>query len=478
MYIASLIGLLITSFFSVGYHHPDEHYQILEFAGLKLGLTEAVNLPWEYHFQIRPTAQPAFVVFLSKGLGILGITSPFTIAWILRILSSVFAFFVMKKMYETFKETVQSATLKHFFLLFSMLLWFNFYLGSHFSSENWSGLLFVLAFTLYHSKEYKTSWFYLVLGLLMGTSFIFRYQAGLLIAGFVGWILFIKKDHFSSVLEMVSGILIMAGVGILIDFWFYGEWTLSTWNYIDQNLIQDKVSSFGVDPWWYYFGEFFVQGSPPLSILLLLATLATFVLKPKSAITWSLFPFLLIHFLIGHKELRFLFPMLFFFPLLLMEGIQAIETNYQFELSAKKSFRFFLNFCFGLNLLFLSITLFKSADSDISLYQSIYNNYESPTSLFYMNENPYLGTKDIYYYRRNNLEFQQIESLQEVNMESGKNAIVIFNSLDNPAESNKDYVKVYTSLPKWVLRFNFNNWQERTSIWSVYEYEPSNGMGN
>ena len=53
VYKFSIVILVLTSVFSLGYFHFDEHFQILEFALLKLNLTTAGNLPWEYQSQIQ-----------------------------------------------------------------------------------------------------------------------------------------------------------------------------------------------------------------------------------------------------------------------------------------------------------------------------------------------------------------------------------------------------------------------------------------
>ena len=37
---------VITAWFSETFYFPDEHYQILEFMALKLGITPAAELPW------------------------------------------------------------------------------------------------------------------------------------------------------------------------------------------------------------------------------------------------------------------------------------------------------------------------------------------------------------------------------------------------------------------------------------------------
>ena len=89
-FLLALFLLILTSYFSVGYHHFDEHFQILEFAGLKLDLTTQSELPWEYHSQMRAALQPAIVVGAHAAFRVLGLAeNPFTIAFLLRCTSAI-----------------------------------------------------------------------------------------------------------------------------------------------------------------------------------------------------------------------------------------------------------------------------------------------------------------------------------------------------------------------------------------------------
>ena len=45
-------------FFSTGFQHFDEHFQILEFVNLKWGGIRGESLAWEYREKIRPWFQP------------------------------------------------------------------------------------------------------------------------------------------------------------------------------------------------------------------------------------------------------------------------------------------------------------------------------------------------------------------------------------------------------------------------------------
>ena len=64
-----LAGVLFTLLFALlsrGFYHPDEHFQILEYARLKLFGAETTDyMPWEYHAMMRPGIQP----FIAWALG-------------------------------------------------------------------------------------------------------------------------------------------------------------------------------------------------------------------------------------------------------------------------------------------------------------------------------------------------------------------------------------------------------------------------
>ncbi len=75
IFLLAIAVYVITAYNSLGYHQADEHYQIIEFAGTKLGTHMAEDLPWEYRDQIRPTLQPTMVYAIFKTLNAFSITN-------------------------------------------------------------------------------------------------------------------------------------------------------------------------------------------------------------------------------------------------------------------------------------------------------------------------------------------------------------------------------------------------------------------
>jgi GPI mannosyltransferase 3 len=62
-----IIGLcfhLLAAVFSIGFNNHDEHFQILEFAALKLNLAGVNDMPWEYGYQMRSTVQPGIAYLI------------------------------------------------------------------------------------------------------------------------------------------------------------------------------------------------------------------------------------------------------------------------------------------------------------------------------------------------------------------------------------------------------------------------------
>ena len=458
IYIASAIFLLFASIFSLGYHQYDEHFQILEFAGLKLQLTSAEDLPWEFHNQMRPAIQPLIVYVTHCFMGLFGEVNPFHLAFVLRLISAALSFLAMWLIYKTFSNKITNPVLSKWFLILSFTLWFLIFRSVRFSSENWSGLIFTIAFALYFIKVNKNVWYYLFLGTILGLSFIFRYQVGFLVFGFISWLIIIQREKLKNLFALISGIFIVICLGVLIDKWFYGEWTLTSWNYFTKNIIENKVSEFGVDPWWYYLKLFFIQAIPPFSLLFLIGLIVIIIFKRRSAIVWCIVPFLVIHFIIGHKELRFLYPLTGFIPFITIKSLDIITTRFFNKLLNNKGFLIFMKIFFIANTIPLIIISFKPSDSRISLYQTIYNNYNTPTILYCVEDNPYKRAYDIHFYKRSNLEVYKINSLEEIDKNAkGQHKLILFKNDSVPSEIEKKYTLVYTSYPDILKKLHLDN---------------------
>ncbi len=489
VFLLSATALLILAYFSVGYYHPDEHFQILEFARWKLDPSRVEPLPWEFYQQMRPAIQPAMVVALHNMLAPIGAGDPFLITFFLRILSAGISFLSMWMIYRQYSKQISDEILKKWFLLLSFLLWFALYNAVRFSSETWSGALFIIGFSyLFILKRRLLNIDFLLTGLLLGFSFLFRYQSGFLIAGFFTWFLvhrmILFKDAPASpgllpgtkvkivqLVLMVTGIVGAIAIGVLIDKWFYGRWVLAAWNYFEQNILADKISGFGIEPWWFYFEDIFIRAIPPFSLVFIIGSLITFILLRNDLLTWTLVPFILIHFVISHKETRFFYPLIGFLPILVIKGMERVKDLWKVPVLENKFIMVFAKIFWIVNCTFIVIVFFIPADSQVNIYRKIFHQYPYPATLYYFSDDPYHRALDISYYKRSDLVIRKAETVAGLDSVPEKKYLIAIKGSHMEIGKLKKFKCVYSTYPEWVKHFNLNNWLDRTQVWYIYEIE-------
>lgn len=465
----SILLLIIACFFSVGYFHPDEHFQLLEFAGLKLGLTEEKFLTWEFHERIRPTFQPFIIIIIYKFFSFFNINSPFVIVLILRLLSATLSIYTLNLIYTYFSKNITHPTLLKWFKIITFLSWFIIFFGVRFSSENWSGSLFVIGVIYYLKIEKHRFLKYIIIGVIFGISFLFRFQILFMVAGFYAWLLLIKKERIKNIISQFLGIIIVIIFGILLDSWFYGKFTISAYNYFTQNILITRPESYGIEPWYYYFKSSFEKGIPPLSIIYILSVLFYIFFKPKDILTWCIVPFLGIHFLIGHKELRFFFPILYLIPIFIINFLIYIVDKKNIEVDKSKSLSIFTKIFFSLNLAFSCIVAFRPMMTKIHLFEKVYSEFPSKTKIYYIDKTPY---EEIHFYRRKNIEIIQVSNFDEIKslITNKKYKHLVITNPENIIPKFIENSKiVYATFPKWLSNFNFNNWMAKSESYTVYE---------
>lgn len=325
---------LVAAYFSWGFHHFDEQFQILEFASYKLGNSPASDLPWEFDTQIRPWFQPAFAVMLARLFG-----DPFDLVLAFRFISAILGWLSTVVIASCCAVWFKDEKLRRFAILGSCFLWFFPYLHARPSSEGWSASLFFLGFIpvvmgiLQHRSKgdgtrlHLPAWQALLCGALLGLAFESRYQVGIMIAAGGLWTLKYGRLEWQGIVFLGAGLLAAILFGSGLDAWGYGELTLAPWNYIDQNLLQSRAADFGVAPWWDYFPQILAKGLPPLSLVLLTAVLLSWILERQSSLTWITLSYFLVHALIGHKEFRYLFLILPAVPVQAAMAVRALKER-------------------------------------------------------------------------------------------------------------------------------------------------------
>lgn len=328
--LSALFGI-IASYFSLGYFHLDEHYQILEFLSYKLGTGSLQNLPWEFNAQIRPWVQPFVYFLMAKFFSVFGQVSPLLLERVLRLLSVVLFQYSLWKLYTYIaKEYLESENEKKFYKWFMALFWVFPFIAARISSEAVGGSLFFIGLigTLEALKDKK------LLSIALNSFFIglavwIRFQIGAAVLGFLIWyIVFSKSFQLKSFVTIALGGLCAIAIGVLIDYWGYGQWVITPVKYFSRNILEGEAAKHGVTPWWEYFYVAQKKLHPGVGIVFVVATLYFWVKKFKDVFGMTAICFFLMHMLTSHKELRFLIPLAWLLPfymIFMLKDMRAFE---------------------------------------------------------------------------------------------------------------------------------------------------------
>lgn len=396
----SLIFFIVSAWTSTIYLHPDEHYQIVEFASYKMGITQLSQLPWEYEAHIRSAFQPALCYGLFNTFDAIGIHDHYDHLLILKLLSAVFSLLAIGIFYLDNLDFIEEKYHKYY-IAASFLFWYPYLYAVHFSSEAWSGDLILIAIAnllliFQNNDPNKKNLKFAGIGVILGLAFLCRYQTAILTAGLVIWLLAIRKENWKAVASLLLGGIAVMAMGVLIDRWFYGMWVYTPWGYIDSAFLH-KHSDFGGSPFFMYLLWMFITLSPPIGLMAIVTLGLLFFKQPKSIYTFTLLPFIVLHFFISHKEFRFFFPVMNFVPIVVFLAVQNYISSRPNIKAAriKNTWRTLVAFNFLYLLIFVFLTSRFSSDSKAFCQRMHAIAVKKPLTIYAIetNNNPFILPK-------------------------------------------------------------------------------------
>ena len=447
---------VLAFFYATGYQHGDEHFQIMEFAAYKLNLCTFESLAWEYPAQMRPGLQPFIVFGIANTLHMItGDFDAFLVSDCLRALSLLLGFvslILVHRLSHVFGLQNNQRVMLAFLL---GLGWFFPYLHARFSSENYSGifLLWAIYFALRNGLEKRnyssTDW--LLSGLCWGLAFEFRFQIGFAALGLIGWLIFYKRLALKPFLFLLFGGCLILVFAAFIDHWLYNSWCFPPLNYFNEVLFKTD-SMFGSNPWYDFL---------PLSLNWLGLSLAqpflfllvwALIRRRKDPIAWMFIAFVLVHNLLDHKEMRFLFPAIYLTPLLLASALPS-------DLLKKGKDLFLTQFKFTALTAIVCISALKSlacsttyASPDVDAFRSISNYIDKKgPQLVYC---PYdIGYVMAHYYefrffRKQGaaLRFYSNDNQLKTQIKNGQKGLILVWGEHTEWPSKRKFYKIYDSL--------------------------------
>lgn len=462
--LISLVFYIVASIFSSGFHHFDEHFQINEFLNFKLGGITGSELAWEYREKIRPWFQVFVYHKIYFVFDLLGMTSPFSFHFLFRLFSSLFGLYSIYFFYPVLKNWFKNDTYSEWAYGLMLLSWFSPYILTRTSSESFGISFFLLATSLFlRLKELKRPLFYALLaGLFFGLSYQSRFQMAAMVAPLWFHSLFFNRN-FKELSLVAVGVLLGIGSGFLFDYWGYGVWNFSLWHYFRTNFLEGIMSNVQQYPFWWYVRLCFNRGIPPVSLVLILATFFGWWKYRKHPLTWMTLPLFLFHSWVGHKELRYLFPIIILSPIYLLLAIQELK------LVENKYFRPLAKFVLTINVIVLIIACLRPANPAVNFYKFMWKQ-DKINKIYAHNEDPFsmLGLP-IRFFKRKELAVEVFKGNPKDQIEPGKYIFLRKGRDLMEFEKNKDCELLYLTYPRFSLNFNIGNWLSRSRVWSLFK---------
>jgi len=415
------IVVLVTAWNSYDFYQLDEHFQIIEFGGSKLGIVPTQNLPWEYDAGIRPWLQPVLFTGFCKILQFSGIDNRFLWTFFFRLFCAAWGFYAMLCLYRMGAAWLKDEFTRRNLLLLCTTLGFLPFLLVRTSSENMSTSFFTIGMVLLLKNHYNSDpkqktvspGLWLLAGMMLGLAFQFRYQT-IIMTGCLGlWLLFIAGTRWKHIGILFGGFMFSTGIGLLADRYGTGKWTFPFFEYFRINLIERAMVG-GTDPFFAYLYLPLANVFAPIILLLLVSLLILWIQKPKHALTWITLPFFLFHCFIEHKEDRYLIllipaAILSLQLIFIQAGRQVLPAFFQtgfWRGTRKWLWRY--NWCWFIILSFFPFNI----DFNINHQKYIYDFRENVDTYYMVDFDPYRSKELIFsFYRPENLHMIEIENL-------------------------------------------------------------------
>ncbi|CAJ2649668.1 unnamed protein product [Trifolium pratense] len=304
---------ILNSILVQSYFNPDEHWQGPEVAHrIAFGYG---HLTWEWKQGIRSYFHPFLFVPLYKFLALMRLDTPWFMMRAPRLLQSVFSavgdLYLYKLSAVLFGESVAKWT------LFSQLSnWFVFYCFTRTLSNSLETVLTLVSLYFWpcmRSSSDKSSYVSRKWGLLVATLACAIRPTSAITWMYVGFLeLYNARDRLKFVFLEVAPIgTLVLGLTCLLDRFMYGSWILVPLNFLKFNFLSSGGDYYGTHPWHWYF----TQGFTVMIFSHIPFCIAGIIYSKQWKFSGLLAWVLCFYSILGHKEFRFVLPVL---PIALM----------------------------------------------------------------------------------------------------------------------------------------------------------------
>lgn len=473
---------LLTAYFSEGHTGPSE--RLLEFLNFKLGVISLNELSGEFADFYNNKSSSSILVFLyyhvTKFLSLCGIERPFYWTFTFRLMAALAGqlavILLCKYSFRYFKLHWQ----QKWSVILLNIAWFLPFIHTRISQEALSGSILILGLMLILLGFYGTygttdlsSRRSLTIGTLLGLAFLLQFQIFFILISFFCWMLLIRKPFFLKTycLIFLGGFCAMI-LGVLVDFWGYGEWTFTPWNFVVESYSMINNGDFAYPRLWYYPYLIFKAGIPPLGLICMISFLWLWLSNPAHEFTWITFPYVVLLIVSGHKMLNDLYPIATFTPIVVVMMVTFIA---RLIYGTGKVAWAFKNVLLFVNCCLLILIVIMPADVSIDFYRYTYDLKNPFTKVYLLDDyDPFsLNRRSGNFYVTVRPAIEKIDSLQELVEQNKKMTVWVFASRSeghHKISSSNICLEKYLTYPKWAYRNQYvKKWLNKVRMLSLYK---------
>ncbi|KNA07616.1 hypothetical protein SOVF_170180 isoform A [Spinacia oleracea] len=315
---------MVNSLLVQTYFNPDEHWQSLEVAHrLVFGYG---HLTWEWQRGIRGYLHPLLFAVLYKVLAFLHLDTPWIMMKAPRLLQSIFAAICDLYLYK-FSDIIFGNRVAKWTLFSHLTNWFVFFCCTRTLSNSLETVLTVVS--LYYWPCMRVSSSKIASSSRRWALAIAALACAIRPTSAIVWLyvvfleLLVASDRLKFIfLEAAPIGAVVLAITSLLDRMIYGSWIIVPLNFLKFNFLSSGGDYYGTHPWHWYF----TQGFPVMIFTFLPFSLAGIIeskhWKLSGVIGWVIG----IYSVLGHKEFRFILPIL---PIALIfsgYSLAALET--------------------------------------------------------------------------------------------------------------------------------------------------------
>lgn len=317
--------LLAAVWCSTGYHGEDEHHQTIGLALTRAHAPTAEAPVWEFGARIRGSALPWIATGVWQLTAAIGITDPFVITGLLRLITALLAFVVLRHALRAIGPSL-SPPIRSALERVTWTLWWMPFLCVRFAAETWSGLWLLAGIALLvapAANARQLTW----AGVCLAMAVWVRPPVAVAVAGVLAWWWTVRRPPRVALTQLILVAFAVLALSVLADSLFYRTPTCSIARYAALGITGHPDHEFGALPWWYYFPWVVKYAVPPVGLAILLAFGLLLWKDRRHPLVWAIVPFLILHMVVAHKEPRFLYPLAPLMPWLLVTGWRLWGTH-------------------------------------------------------------------------------------------------------------------------------------------------------